>query len=397
MCVVYAEALRFVNFARVGPRESASTVRERTPPISTSGAKRRSTRIVHIVPLIVSWLDSHGSTIVEETATVSINCHGFQYFSRQRPPKDASATFKIIANKKEDKPAAHPAYPGRIAWARKSRRLDGLFLVGMELGIPLNIWDVDEVPEDWAAFSPPTAEDPASFLIEVDRFLHFARTATYYQLLGVKSNSSRSELKRHFYQLARRFHPDHHMDRPEWTPRLVSLMEGLTTAYETLSDEGTKKEYDSLLAHASKADPSEARKQTQGYLDKAHECMAEKNFAGCILWLHRAIESEPNSSSHRTMLGRCLSAIPEYRREAVEQFEIAIDLDPRNLTAHLQYGELLEHLKLPGRARAHYLRVLQLDANQREARNRLIKMDIERPRSVSLPSLFGRLTGRRMR
>jgi len=387
-----------VNFAGVGPQESASTVRERIPAISTSGAKRRSTRIVHAVPLIVSWVDSHASTIVEETATVSINCHGFQYFSRQRPPKDTSATFQIIANKKkEDKSAAHPAYPGRIAWARKSRRLDGLFLVGMELGIPLNIWDVDEVPEDWVAFSPPAAEDPASFLIEVDRFLHSARSATYYQLLGVKSNATRSEVKRHFYQLARRFHPDHHMDRPELTSRLVSLMEGLTTAYETLSDEESKKEYDSFLARGSKADPSEVRKQAQGYLDKAHECMAEKNFAGCILWLHRAIESEPNTSSHRAMLGRCLSAIPEYRREAVQQFEIAIDLDPRNLTAHLQYGELLEHMKLPGRARSHYLRVLQLDAGQQEARNRLTKMDIEGPRSVSLPSIFGRLTGRRAR
>jgi curved DNA-binding protein CbpA len=329
---------------------------------------------------------------------VSINCHGFQYFSRQRPPKDASATFQIIANKKkEDKTVAHPAYPGRIAWARKSRRLDGLFLVGMELGIPLNIWDLDEVPEDWAAFAPPAGEDPATFLIEVDRFLQSARTATYYQLLGIKANASRSEVKRQFYQLARRFHPDHHMDRPEWTPRLVSLMEGLTTAYETLSDEEAKRDYDALLARESKADASETKKQTQGYLHKANECMAEKNFAGCILWLHRVIESEPNSSSHRAMLGRCLSAIPEYRREAVEQFEIAIDLDPSNLTAHLHYGELLEHLRLPGRARSHYLRVLELDANHQEARKRLIKMDIEGPRSVSRPSLFGRLSGRRVR
>jgi tetratricopeptide (TPR) repeat protein len=162
-----------------------------------------------------------------------------------------------------------------------------------------------------------------------------------------------------------------------------------------LSDDESKKEYDSLLVRGAKEEPSDVRKLTQGYLEKAQECMAEKNFAGSILWLHRAIESEPNSSSHRALLGRCLSAIPEYRREAVEQFEMAIELDPRNLTAHLQYGELLEHLKLPGRARFHYLRVLELDAHQQEARKRLIKMDIEGPRSVSRLSLFGRLTGRR--
>ncbi len=395
--MICAEAWRFVkfaNFALVGLQESVSPLREQIPPISTSGAKRRSTRIAHAVPLIVSWVDSRAGTIAEETATVSVSCHGFQYFSRRRPRKNASATFQIIANKKEDKSAAPPAYLGRVAWVRKPRRLDGLYLVGIELGIPLNIWDVDEVPEDWAAFSPPAAEDPAFFLAEVDRILHSARTATYYQLLGVESNSPRSELKRHFYQLARRFHPDHHMDRPEWTPRLVALMESLTAAYKTLSDDQTKKEYDSLLARGFKEEPSDAWKPTQVYLDRAQECMAEKNFAGCILWLHRAIESEPDSSSHRTMLGRCLSAIPEYWREAVEQFEKAIELDPRNLIAHLQYGELLEHLKLPGRARSHYLRVLDLDVNHWEARRRLNQLGSSAPRASSGPSLLGRLTRR---
>jgi curved DNA-binding protein CbpA len=372
-------------------------VRDVAPPIPTSGAKRRSTRIIHSVRVIVSWVDVHARTIVEETATVSVNCHGFQYFSKHRPLKNTSATFQIIANKKEDKHATSQAYPVRIAWARKSRRLDGLHLVGVELGIPLNIWDVEEVPEDWAAFTRPTAEDPACFLSEVDRILNSARTASYYQLLGVKPNISRSELKRHFYHLASRFHPDHHMNRPEWTPRLVALMECLTTAYKTLSELEARKEYDALLARVSKEEPYDVQNRAQVYLNKAHECMAEKNFAASILWLHRAIECEPNSSSHRAMLGRCLSAIPEYRTEAVEQFEMAIEIDPRNLAAHLQYGELLEQLKLFGRARSHYLRVLEIDTNHQEARKRLIKMDLEAPRSVSRPSLFARFTGRRAR
>ena len=267
--------------------------------------------------------------------------------------------------------------------------------MGVEFGIPLNLWNVEEVPEDWAAFSPPTKEDPATFLAEVDRILHSARTATYYQLLDVEPNTPRSEVKKHFYQFARRFHPDHHMDHPEWTPRLLALMDRLTTAYKTLSDDETKKEYDTLLVHRPHGEPSGSRKLTQGYLERAKECMEEKNFAGCILWLHRAIESEPNSSSHRAMLGRCLSAIPEYRREAVEQFEIAIELDPSNVTAHFHYGELLEQLKVPWRARSHYLRVLELDANHWEARERVCRLGANAPRASSRPSLLGRLTGRR--
>lgn len=369
-------------------------MREQTPPISTSGAKRRSTRIAHTVSLIVTWVDKNTGPVVEEVATVSISCHGFRYFASQRPQRNTSLTFQVIENK-EDNVTGSLTYPGRVAWVRKSPRLEGLFLVGIELGIPLNIWNIEEVPEDWAAFSPPSKEDPATFLAEIDRILHFGRTATYYQILDVEPKTPGSQVKKRFYQLARRFHPDHHMDHPEWTPRLLAVMDGLTTAYKTLSDDKTKKEYDLLLKDRPHEELSDSRKMTQSFLEKAQECMAEKNFAGCILWLHRAIEVEPNSSSHRAMLGRCLSAIPEYRREAVQQFEMAIELDPGNLIAHLNYGELLEQLKVPWRARSQYLRVLELDSNHLDARDRLNRLGASAPRASTRTSLLGRLAGRR--
>jgi len=370
-------------------------VSEQNPPISTSGAQRRTTRIAHTIPLRVTWVDGKARTVAEETATISINCHGFRYLSKQRPQIHTKVTIKLVV-KKEGNAGDPPAYTGRVAFVRKSQRLDGLYLVGVELEIPSNIWNVDEAPEDWAAFSPRAEENPVSFLAEVDRMLQSTRTETFYQLLNVERDAPRSEVKRNFYQLAGRFHPDHHMEHPEWTPRLLTLMEGLTTAYKTLSDDRTKKEYDLLLARGAAGNgSSDSRGLAQGYLQKAQECMAEKNIAGSILWLHRAIESEPGSSSHRAMLGRCLSAVPEYRREAIEQFEMAIELDSRNVAAHLGYGELLEILKAPWRARSHYMRVLELDANHREARERLNRLGVGAPRASSKRSLLGRLTRRR--
>ncbi len=382
------------NFVLADPQERASFVREQTPPISATGAKRRSSRIAHTTPMLVSWVDSLAGTIAEETATVSINCHGFQYFSKKRPKKNAPVTIQLFINE-EDRDRSAKVYLGRVAWVRKSLRLDGLYLAGIEFAVPLNIWDLDEVPEDWAAFSPAPKEDPASFLAEVDRILSTASVTTHYRLLSVETSTPRSEVKRHYYQLARRFHPDHHMDHPEWTPRLLAVMEKLTEAYKTLSDDETKKEYNALLAQPAEKQPPDSRKLAQGYLEKAQECMAERNFAGSILWLHHAIEAEPNSSSHRAMLGRCLSTIPEYRREAVEQFEMAIDLDPRNLAAHLDYGELLERLNVPWRARFHYLRALEIDPNHRAAHERLNRLGAGMPRTSSKSSLLGRLTGRR--
>jgi curved DNA-binding protein CbpA len=382
------------KFVLVGPRESDFPLQDYAPPLSTSEVKRRTTRILCSIPLIVSWVDGRKGSIVEETATVSVNCHGFQYFSRQRPQKNTPVTFQITENK-EDKSTDQLRREGRVAWVRKSRRLAGLYLVGIELSEPSNIWSIEETPEDWAEFSPPTGEDPACFLAEVDRILKSTHTATFYELLGVEVTASHSELKRHFYGLARSFHPDRHMDRPEWTPRLLALMESVTTAYKTLSDEEAKKEYDRHLARQAGEGLSSARNEAQRYLSKAEECIGQKNFSGGILWLHRVIDCEPRSSSHRARLGWCLSAIPEYWKEAAEQFEMAIDLDPRNVNAHFHFAELLEYMNVPWRARSHYLCVLELDRNHWEARQRVDRLAAGTPRAASRVSLLRRLTGRR--
>ena len=93
---VQANALRTpasANHVLLGPQESAFSVREQALPISNSGAKRRSTRISYAVPLVVTWNDRQSHTVVEEATTLSINCHGFRYFAKQRPQKNACSNF----------------------------------------------------------------------------------------------------------------------------------------------------------------------------------------------------------------------------------------------------------------------------------------------------------------
>ena len=339
-------------------------------------------------------MDRPAKPKIEIAETISISCHGFLYLSKERPPKDSRLTFQLIRNEEEN-PAASSVYPARVAWVRTSKRLSGMYLVGVELAVPRNIWGLEQAPEDWIAPPPRPTEDPLGFPAEVERALDCARRETFYRLLNVTRDAPIAEVKRQYHQLALRFHPDHHMDHPEWVPQLAQLMESLTAAYKTLSDDASRKEYDVLLARGPGARETDSSDLAQSHLEKAQQCMAEKNFAGCILWLRRAIECEPDSSSHRALLGRCLSMIPEYRREAVEQFQRAITLDSRNLIAHLHYGELLETLKAPTRARSHYLRVLELDATHREARERLSHLGIGAPLRASKRSLLGRLTGRR--
>lgn len=62
----------------------------------------------------------------------------------------------------------------------------------------------------------------------------------YYAELGVAKDASPKEIKKAFRKLAREFHPDSHPDDPAAETRFKEINE----AYETLSDEETRKEYD---------------------------------------------------------------------------------------------------------------------------------------------------------
>jgi curved DNA-binding protein CbpA len=372
-------------------------VREQPPAVEANGPRRRSTRILREVPLVVTWAESGGKARREETATVSINCHGCKYFSRFRLRKNTKVTLEVGSTN------STPRLPGRkidarVASLRKSSRLPGMYQVGVEFETPEDIWHLGESPQDWTRFAVPRQQDLASFVSEVESILQLGHAGTYYELLGVQSETPRADVKRRFYQLARRFHPDHNMDRREMTPRLEAVMDLLTLAYKTLSDDRAKKKYDLQLAQAGAlkaASGSAGGQPTEQYIENARACLGAKNYAGSILWMRRAVEMEPNSSTYRAMLGVSLIQVPEYRREALEQFEIAVGIDPHNIEAHYQYAQALEKMKLLWRARLHYRRVLEIDPQHREARENLIRLDAIGPRSLSRPSLLDRLTGRR--
>jgi curved DNA-binding protein CbpA len=342
---------------------------------------------------MVSWLGPKTETLVEKASTLSINCHGCRYFSQYPQRKNSKITVQVI-DKQEDGNFSTLRIPARVAWSRKSKRMAGLFQIGVEFEVPQNLWNVEDPPEDWEAFTIISEEDPASLLAEVERLLGHVRAGTHYQLLELSTGADRSEVKRRFYQMARRFHPDRHMDHPELAPRLQVLMDALATAYKVLSNDETKARYDAELLQIPGPEQQELTRLAQQWLQKAQQCLAEKNYIGSILWLRRAIENEPKCSSFRALLAGSLAQFPEYRREAVEQFEKAIELDPSNLNAHLRYAELLEKLNAPWRARPHYIRVLELDMGHPEARARLKFLDATTPRHSSRSSLLGRLTGR---
>ncbi|KAK3856489.1 hypothetical protein Pcinc_037196 [Petrolisthes cinctipes] len=78
-------------------------------------------------------------------------------------------------------------------------------------------------------------------------FTHFHTSSTspqkdYYEILGVPRNSSVKEIKKAYYQLAKKYHPDVNRNDPSSQKKFTEASE----AYEVLSDEEKRRQYDTM-------------------------------------------------------------------------------------------------------------------------------------------------------
>jgi tetratricopeptide (TPR) repeat protein len=328
--------------------------------------------------LTVKGVDGSGQSFTEQTGTLELGFQGCRYFSRHAIPKNSWVTVEIV-NEKADSPARR--CQARVAWVRKSQSLPGLFQVGVEFEAPGNIWGLAEPPEDWRQPGIPKESDPATLEREIKELLALAEAGTYYQLLRVTSESPRSEVKRCYHDLARKFHPDRHMAHPERMPSLHKIMDAITLAYKTLMDETACKQYEQVLAQSGALalgrQQSEAKKTAEDCLRKAQQCFRAQNYGGSILWLRKGVEIEPDSAKCRALLARSLSVLPAFRREAVEHLQRAIEIDPWNTALHFQLAALYEAMELPWRARPLYEKILEIDVDDSKARERLRLLDTE--------------------
>ena len=157
--------------------ETIEMVSERAVNESTELRKRRSTRIVQAVPLVVTGVDALGRPFVERTSSLIINCHGCRYQSKHYVLKNMWVSMEI--------PHAETSQPprtvrGRVAWIQRPRTVRQLFQVALELEVSGNVWDVAFPPEDWVAFpevpQDSTKEEPAQQSPQMPPSVHEADT-----------------------------------------------------------------------------------------------------------------------------------------------------------------------------------------------------------------------------
>src|SRR5256714_1951054 len=129
--------------------ETMEMVSENANNASAELRKRRSTRIVQAVPLMVTGVDALGRPFVERTSSLIINCHGCRYQSKHYVLKNMWVTMEIPHQESGQPPRT---VRGRVAWIQRPRTVRQLFQVALELEVSGNGWGIAFPPVDWVGF-----------------------------------------------------------------------------------------------------------------------------------------------------------------------------------------------------------------------------------------------------
>jgi hypothetical protein len=131
-----------------------------TSASDTDGAtgieKRRSTRVVRAVPIIVVGTDPLGQPFRESTSTMVVDCYGCKFQSRNYAPKNSTVMVEIFHAPGWDRRVVR----GRVVWVQRPRTHRENYQIAIELEVPGNVWGVSPPPADWFAHTEDQAPTP---------------------------------------------------------------------------------------------------------------------------------------------------------------------------------------------------------------------------------------------
>ena len=258
-----------------------------------------------------------------------------------------------------------------------------------------------------AAIAPKDPKDELAELFER------AEAGSHYEVLGVGHLSKPDEIKRAYYALARRFHPDRFRQTvaEDERQRVELAFAKIAQAYDLLKDSAQRAAYDLKLSasraqaatadaappertaeaaqprasdHAPRTDatadapPAPPGKANADPLRRAEElfqagqaALGQQNYAAATKCLGEAVLLAPQQARYRAYFGRLLARDKATRRQAEAELQAAISLDTRNVSYRLMLAELYRDVGLRRRAEAELEQALSIDRTSDAARRLL--------------------------
>lgn len=240
--------------------------------------------------------------------------------------------------------------------------------------------------------APPIEETASDRPISLEEY--FARieaAENYYDFFALPPDAPTADVKKAYFGLAKRFHPD--LYRRETDPtvhgRVQSAFTKVAHAYDTLKDESLREVYDFKIRkeiaemverQKSGATVEEIREvvEAEVKIDQAAESfnhgfnlLMDDEYEAAVPHLARAVFFEKNNARYHAYYGKALAADAHQSHRAEAALQTAVKLDNENADYRIMLAEFFIGIGFVKRAEGELNRLLTIAPNNPDARTLL--------------------------
>ncbi|MEJ5167246.1 MAG: DnaJ domain-containing protein, partial [Thermoanaerobaculia bacterium] len=194
----------------------------------------------------------------------------------------------------------------------------------------------------------------------------------FYELLGVKEDATEEEIRKAYFEAAKKFHPDKFSSFPEFFNYRTVLEDFFATinqAYQILSNKEERKKYDTELKGEKKKefDPKEKSREL---LMEAKKAISAKQNSLAIQKLSEIIYLKQEDWKVLQLLGKLY--IEENKLKEAENFlRKSLSIDDKQYETYNLLGDLYVKAGLKQRAIKEYQKAIELNPANMEAKEKL--------------------------
>lgn len=198
----------------------------------------------------------------------------------------------------------------------------------------------------------------------------------YYELLGLKNTATLDEIKETYFNFAKKYHPDRISlaPDPEIEEKANFVFAEINKAYEVLSNDEKKKEYDTKGYRENvQADLIEKNlvERARVLYKKAKALHAQKKYWEASSLLDEAVKLDNQRPSYFLLLGQCQVNLPSLRRMAEKNLQRVIEIEPWNAEAFFTMGTLFISENLKKRAEGFLRKAVSINPDHILAKKKL--------------------------
>jgi curved DNA-binding protein CbpA len=229
-------------------------------------------------------------------------------------------------------------------------------------------------------------------LEEVLAFKEKLQTSNYYQILGLAKDASDEDIKKAYFLLARKFHPDRfgRTLSPPHRMLVEEVFDSITKAYRTLTTRELRQTYDSKApAAAAGQSGRDVLKKADHKFRQAKTLFSQGRYEDSIVVLEEVIRLNRTKGDYFLLLAMSESKIPSMRRKAETDFLKAIELETWNPECYVGLGRLYREEGMTLKATKLFQKALEYDADHEVALKELEALKGGEKKS-GLKSLFSK-------